>query len=231
MASFCTNCGRDLGDASRFWGSCCSETTAAASATEAAWSTAGHGERWSFVDPARHAVPLDGGTRHRPAFDRRGLGLLGAWTEGVVWITVVLQVPGLWFAIRQQTLLDRYRDDELLSPAFELEDAENAWIALNLVTVLVILATTVLLIVWTYRLYGQATSLGATDFRLRRGFTIGAWFIPLANVVMVPMMLADLEKAFRSTRIPLAVYVRRVRRDADRVAAISTEPRTHPSSV
>ncbi len=121
----------------------------------------------------------------------------------MVWILAAIQVPALYFAIRQRTLFDEVVDNESFRAALDLEDAENTWLGLNLLSLLLLLTSTVLLMVWMYRLYGQATSLGASDFRMRRGFTIGAWFIPIANVVMVPMMLSDLDRTMRAERLPI----------------------------
>ena len=211
MSTFCTNCGRDLGGGMRICGACgvaVAEVVAEAGRTtvgdavEAGVPNASSG--WSSGgDPARHAVPLDGGSRHRPSFDPRGLRLLGSWVEGVIWILAAIQLPALYYAIRQRTLFDELIDTESFSAAVDLEDAENTWLGLNLLSLLLLLTTTVLLMVWMYRLHGQATSLGATHFRMGRGFTIGAWFIPVANVVMVPMMLSDLDRTMRAERLPI----------------------------
>jgi hypothetical protein len=50
----------------------------------------------------------------------------------------------------------------------------------------------VLLILWTWRSAHNARALGRTGARLSPGWAIGAWFIPLANFVLVYLMVSDL---------------------------------------
>jgi hypothetical protein len=63
---------------------------------------------------------------------------------------------------------------------------------LGSVQTLLALTTLVLLIVWTWRSAHNARALGRTGARLAPGWAIGAWFIPLANFVLLYLIFSDL---------------------------------------
>jgi hypothetical protein len=65
----------------------------------------------------------------------------------------------------------------------------NAWVQ---VIGLVGAAAFVVMIVWTWRSAHNAQALGRTGARLGPGWAIGAWFIPLANFVLVYLVVSDL---------------------------------------
>ncbi len=146
---------------------------------------------------------MDGTATVQPAFDPRGLRALAGWTEGITWLVALVQLPALYFAVRQRTLFDDFQDDESFSTLLDLADAEDTWLGIFGFSILLSIASVVLLMVWSYRVYGQTTSLGATDYRLPRGFTIGAWFIPFANVVLLSMMFSDIDRTTRSEHVPI----------------------------
>jgi hypothetical protein len=53
-------------------------------------------------------------------------------------------------------------------------------------------AGAVLLIVWMWRSAHNALALGRTGARLSPGWSIGAWFVPLANLVLLYLIYSDL---------------------------------------
>lgn len=128
---------------------------------------------------------------------------LAGWTEGVLWLVAVVQVGVLWFAVQQRLALDDIGQFPSLFELNDLIDAEDTWSSLLGLGFVGVIAALVLVIVWLYRVHGQVSSLGATGIRLPRGFTIGAWFIPLANVVLVTLMLSDYDRSARANGLPI----------------------------
>jgi hypothetical protein len=53
------------------------------------------------------------------------------------------------------------------------------------------IALFVLLIVWLWRAYSNTRLFGAGPWRWGRGWTVGAWFIPLANLVIPKLLIND----------------------------------------
>ncbi|MEO1065400.1 MAG: DUF4328 domain-containing protein [Actinomycetota bacterium] len=214
MATFCTSCGADIQEGWRFCGVCGAPVPGAEAeqaSPVAADEFAPPGDTTTVIsqpppalnDPARYASPLEGTATVRPAFERRGLRMLGGWTEGVTWLVALIQLPALGFALQQRSLFDDFQDDGSFSTFDDLVDAEDAWIGLTGFWFLLSIASIVLLMIWLYRVYGQTQSLGATDHRLPRGFTIGAWFIPFANFVLLSLLFSDLDRTTRSERVPI----------------------------
>lgn len=213
MATFCTSCGRDVQDGWRFCGVCGAEVQRAGSTLSVptdGFTAPGDttvmpppAAPSPLNDPARHASPMDGSATVQPAFERRGLRTLAGWTEGVTWLVALVQLPALYFAVRQRTLFDDFQDDESFATLLDLSEAEDNWLGIFGFSILLSIASVVLLMIWTYRVYGQTTSLGATEYRLPRGFAIGAWFIPFANIVLLSMMFSDIDRTTRSEQVPI----------------------------
>jgi hypothetical protein len=61
--------------------------------------------------------------------------------------------------------------------------------------VIVLLVAGVVFLCWLYRARVNAEMLAGHPQRLGRGWTIGAWFVPLGNVVLPPMVVADIWRA------------------------------------
>jgi hypothetical protein len=53
----------------------------------------------------------------------------------------------------------------------------------------------VLVLVWLYRARVNAETISPVPPRLGRGWTVGAWFVPIANLVLVPMVVAEVWRA------------------------------------
>lgn len=85
-------------------------------------------------------------------------------------------------------------------------------IAFGIVVVLVAIASAVVLIVWLYRCRKNLDAFESAYPRWGAGWTIGAWFIPIANLVLVPLVFADVARnsartAERASRLVAVVWV------------------------
>jgi hypothetical protein len=72
------------------------------------------------------------------------------------------------------------------------DEAQQDRSGLGSVQTLLGLATLVLLIVWTWRSVHNTRALGRTGARLAPGWAIAAWFIPIANFVLLYLIFSDL---------------------------------------
>lgn len=123
-----------------------------------------------------------------------------AWLHGA---SGALAVASLYFVTRQRSELDEVERTGSAAALDALVTAEDTWQTTELMSLIALLAALALTITWTYQLYGRLTDIGAQDFRHRRGFAIGGWFIPFANLFLVPRILDDLERAARTRRRPI----------------------------
>lgn len=90
-------------------------------------------------------------------------------------------------------LVDQRMVSELGSPTRTYESLSDAGASVDSLArmqLLLFLVAGIGFVVWMYRAYGNLPALGIRSPRYRRGFTIGAWFIPLANLV-IPKRIAD----------------------------------------
>lgn len=82
-----------------------------------------------------------------------------------------------------------------LSGTTSNEVAYGGWLALGIVAFAV---TGILVIIWTWCASAVFDRRGATDRRWRRGWTIGAWIIPIANLVLPKLVFNELERISRT---------------------------------
>jgi hypothetical protein len=79
------------------------------------------------------------------------------------------------------------------TPAYDrLDGADIALALFGLLQGLVFLATAVLFIIWFYRAYTNLRPLGAPEPRHGVGWTIGAWFVPVLDLVLPKLMLNEI---------------------------------------
>ena len=81
---------------------------------------------------------------------------------------------------------------ELARRAQDSDDAVSTAVAIS---TLVFVATAVVFIIWQWRMAKNAELLGAQRPRFTPGWSIGAWFIPLANFVIPLLIFQDLWRA------------------------------------
>jgi hypothetical protein len=81
-------------------------------------------------------------------------------------------------------------------------DSVDTWIAAaeiyDFATALEIpvrVALAVLSIIWVHRAYKNLETVGATRLPLSRGMAIGSWFIPIANVFLIPVLFGAVFRA------------------------------------
>lgn len=82
-----------------------------------------------------------------------------------------------------------------------LHDVGVLLLALNVsaigirIAAVLLLAAGVVFLLWLYQARVNAEMLAARPLWLGRGWAIGAWFVPLANLMLPPMVVADVRRA------------------------------------
>ena len=72
--------------------------------------------------------------------------------------------------------------------------SDRVLIAIVVITAVFTIASFVVTIIWLWRCRKNLEAFENTDPRWRPGWSIGAWFIPLASLVLVPMVIADVAR-------------------------------------
>jgi hypothetical protein len=76
----------------------------------------------------------------------------------------------------------------------ELVSAEDFALGALGFAFLALLVTAVLFMVWSFQAYLAAQSRGATRRQWASGWTIGAWFIPFANLVIPKLVMNEMDR-------------------------------------
>src|SRR4051812_7498049 len=75
-------------------------------------------------------------------------------------------------------------------------DAADARIGLYAIgSFVVLVGASIAFIAWFYRAYMNIERLGARDLRASKGWSIGAWFVPILNLVRPKQLMDDIWRA------------------------------------
>ena len=124
---------------------------------------------------------------------------LSGWTTGLLWgsvglIAALILSLVLTLVFFEQTMSGLDKGDNIFEVAQRWEDGEG-FVSLSYVLwALLAIAIFVMLIVWSFRAHKATDTLRPGSRSWSRGWTVGAWFIPLANYILVPMVLAEVHK-------------------------------------
>lgn len=114
-----------------------------------------------------------------------------AWTQALLWISAGLAaVVAVLALVYRQTLTDWFDGTGSLDEAISIEETFVNW---STFVPVVFMATVVLLIIWLAKAHTATTTLlGEGEHRrYSRAWSIGVWFIPLANVISTPQIFAE----------------------------------------
>jgi hypothetical protein len=169
IPELCPGCGTPTGIA-RNCSACGTDLTA----------VAGGPEHPSATLPPNPAQP--------PSVRYRSARVVAMLASRWLWFAIVLGIAGvgvdlLWLLSSSSASLD-----ELISIAEMIDLVALA----QLVSLLV---GGILFLAWFHRAYGNLRALGVSEPRYKRGWAIGAWFIPFANLVLPKQMANDLWRA------------------------------------
>lgn len=123
--------------------------------------------------------------------------VLSGWLQGLLWVSAAASALTAIFAIQAISAASEWWNDDV-SAINDWITAEDAYTTLNGLFSLVSIAVFVLLIIWTYRIHGVSSRLWPHHRQWSRGWTIGGWFIPLANFIIVPLLLQEIWRILRS---------------------------------
>ena len=132
-------------------------------------------------------------------------GGLAGWVKGLLWGYVAL----LFTVLLATVLMFVYFEQYMSAPVGSLAeiDAVNSWAnwetfygVVYLVAVLLTIPIGILLIVWTHRAHRASDALNPGRRKWSHGWSIGAWFIPIANFIITPLVLSEIHKIATAKR-------------------------------
>jgi hypothetical protein len=120
---------------------------------------------------------------------------LAGLTTAIVWVAAAGALSAIASGIayaNRYTKIDTFDDRRDFPSLRDLQSADDAVDTTSTILVVVSLAIFVLVIIYFYRA-SLNTDLWNRDRKTwATGWTIGAWFIPLGNVVLVPLVVSEI---------------------------------------
>lgn len=130
---------------------------------------------------------------------------LALWLKGLLWGYV-----GLLGIVTLSTIFIFVYFEQYMSAPIGTQaelDAVNSWASwetfygvVYLVAVLLTLPIAVLLIVWSRKAHRASDTLQPGRRKWGAGWSIGAWFIPVANYILAPLVLSEIHKIATAPR-------------------------------
>jgi hypothetical protein len=122
-----------------------------------------------------------GDSRPRPIVSPKRLGKIAWWAYVVLALTVIASLVAIPIALDYADKIQTQMDDRPLTRQ-EALDAEDAYYVGNGIYGLASLAAIVGFLFWWYRAYSNLPGITGLPHRFGRGWSIGAWFIPIFNL-------------------------------------------------
>lgn len=121
---------------------------------------------------------------------------LSRWLQAVLWSFATTVAAMLLTAVAVLTTFNNYLDevDEPWTAFDRWQTAEDIFNIIFLVSLAVIIPVIVLLQVWSFKSHKATGWLWPRERKWSRGWSVGAWWIPLANFLLVPMVLTEIYK-------------------------------------
>jgi hypothetical protein len=145
-------------------------------------------------------------TRHHALDPRLTLSLRIAF-----YAVAALSLASLIATFNEIGAFDRLMDDATAAAVSSVADAEQLSEGFVTLVVWVGLLTGVLTITWWYRAFRAIELVEPPDLRWSRGWAVGGWLIPFANLVIPKLVLDDVDRVAAAAEVGVSDW-RRQRR-------------------
>jgi len=109
-------------------------------------------------------------------------------------ITSAILAGAAYAGLRYASALQKFSGELSETEKEALSSVELTWASWTALALLLLILTGVLVIGWTNSISRSLDSRGPIGRRWRGGWTIGAWLIPIANLVLPKLMFNEIEK-------------------------------------
>lgn len=127
------------------------------------------------------------------------------WTAGLLtaYLALLVGLAGatvLVWVFFEQWLSAPYNSLAEDSAANNWSTWESVYGVIYVISLILTIPIAILLIIWTYNAHKASASLEPGPRKWGRGWSIGAWFIPIANYILLPLVLAEIHKIASAER-------------------------------
>ena len=134
-----------------------------------------------------------------PPHSAVGTGLAdgaGGWTSGLLTAYLALLV-GLGMSA---TLVWVFFESDSQSSYDNWTTWDSVYSVLYIISLVLTIPIAIMLIIWTFKAHKASDALQPGPRKWGRGWSIGAWFIPIANYILLPLVLAEIHKIASAER-------------------------------
>ena len=122
------------------------------------------------------------------------------WTAGLLTGYLGLLVGLAVATVLMWVFFEQWVSTRESSAANNWSTWESVYGVVYVISLILTIPIAVLLIVWTYNAHKATASLEPGPRKWGRGWSIGAWFIPIANYILLPLVLAEIHKIASAER-------------------------------
>lgn len=129
--------------------------------------------------------------------------LLTGWVQGLLWLCAALGAVAVILGVAAVSRFDAWWDAPASADQAEFDawlSVDEAWGVTGLLALVLTLATAVLFMVWMHRAHRISAWLNPRPRSWTQGWTVGGWFIPLANLVIPKLVLNEIERLATDVR-------------------------------
>ncbi|MEY2512712.1 MAG: hypothetical protein QOJ89_70 [bacterium] len=109
-------------------------------------------------------------------------------------VTALVSALSILYELDMRSLIDRIAAGQPVGLA-EVQTADDRTTLVAMLSLGALVATGIAFVAWFFRAYVNIERLGARDLRATKGWSIGAWFVPLLNLVRPKQIMDDIWRA------------------------------------
>jgi len=113
---------------------------------------------------------------------------------GLLAVSALLSLLSIVFEFDLRGLMERLAAGQPVTFT-ELNTADDRASLVADLSLMAFIGTAIAFIIWFHRAYTNIERLGAGDLRASRGWSIGAWFVPILNLVRPKQLMDDIWRA------------------------------------
>jgi hypothetical protein len=131
----------------------------------------------------------------RPSGGWRGIDGLRTALAALLACITVASLGAMVAVFQRLAMVDDFERDPFTFNPQRAQDADDAVEAAAAIWLVLLVVIGIVWVVWQWRCAKNVQALGREGARFGAGWSIGAWFIPLANFVIPAMVVQDLWRA------------------------------------
>jgi len=125
---------------------------------------------------------------------------VSGWTAGLLTAYLALLVGLAGATVLMWVFFEQWVSTRESSAANNWSTWESVYGVIYVISLILTIPIAILLIIWTYNAHKASGSLEPGPRKWGRGWSIGAWFIPIANYILLPLVLAEIHKIASAER-------------------------------